>query len=126
MRITFAACVLALLMAGTSLRAVDSAPAPKFDTSTVITFEATVLEVRDSEKQTSLHVRTDSESSLAVYVGPTEFVKSFEITIRKGDRIHITGSKLKVQGEDLVLAREVRKDSTTLYLRGKDGTPYWN
>jgi hypothetical protein len=125
MRNTFARCVLALLLAGTGLRAVDPAPAPKFDTKTVTTFEATVLEMRDTGKEMTLQVRTESESSLTVYLGPREFVKSFEITFNKGDRIHITGSKVKFEGENLVLAREVRKDSTTLYLRGKDGAPYW-
>lgn len=118
--------VLGLLLGSVVVKGVDSpAGAPKFDPATVSTFEAVVVEVREAEKSTSLQVRGESDASLNVYLGPTAFVKSFDIAFRKGDRIHITGSRVKNGGDVVVVAREVRKESTTLYLRGKDGTPYW-
>ena len=121
---------------GVVLRAAEKSPGkadagPRYDTSSVTTFEAIVSEVRQGAKDSvpegvSLVVKTDSDAVWTVYLGPVDFVNSFEITFKKGDRIHITGSKLKLSGgEVLVLAREVRKDSSTLYLRGKEGQPYW-
>ena len=117
---------LALLLGSVTVKGVDSpGTVPKFDPATVSTFEATVVEVREAEKSTSLQVRGESETSLDVYLGPTAFVKSFEIAFRKGDRVHVTGSRVKSGGDVVIVAREVRKESTTLYLRAKDGTPYW-
>jgi hypothetical protein len=44
----------------------------------------------------------------------------------KGDEIAVTGSKVKQDGADLVLAREVVKGNDTLVLRDDKGNPVWN
>jgi hypothetical protein len=44
----------------------------------------------------------------------------------KGDQIVVTGSKVKQDGADLVLAREVVKGNDTLVLRDDKGNPVWN
>ncbi len=41
------------------------------------------------------------------------------------DEIEVTGSKIKQDGADLTLAREVVKGGDTLTLRFKDGKPAW-
>jgi hypothetical protein len=126
-RTIFGVAVLLLLGAAKTASASSgnkTEPVPRFDKSAVVTFEATVLEVKMSDV-VNLIVKTDNEASVDVYLGPADFVKNFDITFRKGDRIHVAGSKVKVAGETVVLAREVRKDSTTLYLRGNNGDPYW-
>ncbi|HEY3838007.1 MAG TPA: hypothetical protein VGL72_15605 [Bryobacteraceae bacterium] len=102
----------------------------KYDTAAVIDFGAVVVEVREVPKDNPLSgvnlvVRTDSDATFHVYVAPVEFIKTFEITFRKGDNVHVIGSKVKFEGETVVLGREVRKDSSTLYLRGRNGAPYW-
>lgn len=128
--------VVGVLALGVVLGAAEKSPGkadpgPRYDTSSVTTFEAVVSEVRQGAKDAapegfSLVVKNESDAVWIVYLGPVDFVKTFEITFKKGDRIHVTGSKVKPGGgEVLVLAREVRKDSSTLYLRGKDGGPYW-
>jgi hypothetical protein len=43
----------------------------------------------------------------------------------KGDEIAVTGSKVKQDGADLVLAREVVKGNVTLVLRDDKGNPVW-
>jgi hypothetical protein len=103
---------------------------PKYDTTTVIDFGAVVVEVQEVQKDNPLRgvnlvVRSDSDATFNIYVAPAEYVKSFEITFRKGDNVHIIGSKIKFNGETVVLGREVRKDSATLYLRGRGGEPHW-
>jgi predicted TIM-barrel enzyme len=103
-------------------------PGPRYDTRTVVAFEAVVSEVRTKESVpagVSLLVKNDSDAAWTVYLGPADFVKGFDLTFKKGDRIHVTGSKLKLGDDVLVLAREVRKEAATLYLRGKEGEPYW-
>ena len=46
--------------------------------------------------------------------------------LAKGDQIQVIGSRVKADGADLVLAREVTRRETTLILRDKNGEPFWN
>jgi hypothetical protein len=125
-------CVLALgtITAGPAKDAVKTEQEPKYDAGTVIDFGAVVVEVREVQKGNplggvNLMVRTESDATWSVYLAPADFVKSFEITFRKGDNIHVIGSKVKFGADIVVLAREVRRESATLYLRGRNGEPYW-
>lgn len=104
--------------------------APRYDPATVIDVPVVVSDIRTAAGENALDgvqlvVKTDSDATLEVYLGPASFIKEFEIRFAKGDRIQVIGSKVKVAGGWLVLAREVRKNSSTLYLRGRDGAPYW-
>ena len=47
------------------------------------------------------------------------------MTFKADDAIEITGSKVKQDGTDLTLAREIVKNGETLTLRFKDGKPAW-
>jgi hypothetical protein len=103
---------------------------PRYDPATVIDLPVVVTEVRAAAGEYGLDglrltARTEADATIDVYLGPSSFLKEFEIVFSKGDRIQIIGSKVKVAGGFLVLAREVRKGSATLYLRGKTGEPYW-
>jgi hypothetical protein len=71
----------------------------------------------DSAKETS--------ETIDVYLGPANYLKDFEVTFAKGNRVQVIGSKVKYGGAPVVLARQVRRESTTLYLRDENGTPYW-
>ena len=103
---------------------------PRYDPANVVELTAVITEVREVAKGSPLNgvnlvVRTDSDATVGVYVAPVAFLKNFDITFAKGNSIHIVGSKVKVNGGSVVLGREVRKDSTTLYLRNRNGDPYW-
>jgi hypothetical protein len=47
------------------------------------------------------------------------------VAFKADDQIEVTGSKVKQDGADLTLAREVLKGGETLTLRFKDGKPAW-
>jgi hypothetical protein len=47
------------------------------------------------------------------------------VTFAKGDRVQVTGSKVKFQSADIILAREVRRDQDMIYLRDSQGKPFW-
>ena len=47
------------------------------------------------------------------------------VGFKPGDEIQVTGSKVKQDGADLILAREVVKGEDTLTLRFNDGKPAW-
>jgi hypothetical protein len=47
------------------------------------------------------------------------------VVFKADDAIEVTGSKVKQDGAELTLAREVVKGGDTLTLRFKDGKPAW-
>jgi hypothetical protein len=126
------ALALALIASSVSIAAPakDPAPAePKYDTATVIDVTATIAAVREVAKgqaMAGLHLdMTISGETVDVYVGPTEFVKIFEVNFSKGDSIHLIGSKVKWQDANVVLARDIIMGTVTLSLRDNTGEPLW-
>lgn len=130
-----AVCLLGSLVLSAALGsppkdAAKTEPEPKYDPATVIDFDAVVIEVKEVQRENPLSgvnlvVKTESDATMGVYLGPADFLKSFELYFRKGDRIHIAGSKVKYGNDSVVLACEVRKESATLFLRDRKGTPSW-
>jgi hypothetical protein len=72
-----------------------------------------------------LIVKTDKET-LEVHLGPTAFLEKEKFTFAKGDQIEVTGSKVKIEGADALIAREVKKGGKTLTLRDAQGVPAWS
>ena len=60
----------------------------------------------------------------AVYLGPSWFLESKGFKFAKGDEIEVTGSKLEAQ--DTIVAREVKKGDQVLVLRNAQGIPAWS
>jgi hypothetical protein len=106
-----------------------SSGAPKYDAQTETRMKATVEEVKlppkGSEKEiVHLLVNVGAEKQ-DVYLCPKAFLDDMGVSFAKGDEIEITGSKVKQDGADLLLAREVAKGTDTLVLRDDKGKPVW-
>jgi len=109
-------------------------PEPRYDASSPFDTMTVVVEQREVPRGNPLNgihltVRLESakenSETIDVYLGPAAYLKDFDVTFEKGDRVQVTGSKVKYAGAPLVLARQVRRDSTTIYLRDEHGVPYW-
>lgn len=103
---------------------------PQYDPATVIDAMAAVLEVREVPRNSPLPgihllVRLEAEA-IDSYLGPADFVKQFDVAFLKNDRVQIIGSKVRFGNGTVVLLRELRKGSTTLYLRDRSGKPNWS
>jgi DNA/RNA endonuclease YhcR with UshA esterase domain len=61
-----------------------------------------------------------------VHVGPAWFVTSKSVTFAKGDTLTVVGSKVTMEGEQAVIAREIRKGEQVLTLRDANGFPLWS
>jgi len=48
------------------------------------------------------------------------------ISFGKGDEIAVTGSKVKQEASDVILARELVRGTDTLLLRDEKGKPVWD
>ena len=103
--------------------------APLYDTSTVMTVQGTVQEVKTLQGRRGfagnhLILKTD-DAAYDVHLGPASYVKDQGFNFKKGDQIEVTGSKLKFSGGESIIAREVKMGGKTLALRDEQGIPLW-
>jgi hypothetical protein len=103
---------------------------PRYDPATEVTLTGTVEGVREIPHGTwsaGLHLILKTEQgAVEVHVGPAMFVATHGMTLAKGDRISVTGSKVHLDGGDALLAREIKKGDTSLKLRDSQGIPEWS
>ena len=104
--------------------------APKYDATTETKMKGTVEDLKVPEKgheKEIVHlVMKTGDETVDIYLCPKSFIDDMGVTFSKGDEIAFTGSKVKHDGADMVLAREVIKGQDTLVLRDDKGKPVWN
>jgi len=103
--------------------------APRYDPATVKEFTGVVEAVREDDRSAPLpgiHLMVkDEKDSFDVYLAPVSFLKLFDVEFAKGDQVQVVGSRVKRDGDTIVLAKEVRRGDTTVYLRDDQGKPFW-
>lgn len=115
-----------------SISAVAQAP-PKYDRATETTLKAVIGEVKllpagAAKPNAYLITRTgpDKEKdTVQIFLCPKKFLDDIGITFKADESIQITGSKVKQDGADLILAREIVWNGETLNFRFPDGKPAW-
>jgi DNA/RNA endonuclease YhcR with UshA esterase domain len=101
--------------------------APKYDLSSEATFKGSVVEVRDRTCAVTggmgshIILKLADGKNIEVHIAPTEFMKRFEIILTKGEAIEVVGSKVKFEGVDTVLAREIWREDELLIFRDNEG-----
>jgi len=129
--------VLVLAMAGlASIAAFAQGPGqpgttyPRYNPATEVTVQGTVQEVKQFTGPrgfTGTHVilKTD-QATLDVHLGPSPFLAQHKFEVKQGDQLQVKGSKVQLNGADVLLAREVKKGEQTLTLRDAQGFPLWS
>ena len=87
--------------------------------------EVNLLSVGSRKDFTELILKL-GEEKIHVYVCPKPFEEEMGISFTKGDQIAVTGSKVKHEGADVILARELVKGQDTLMFRDAKGAPVWD
>jgi hypothetical protein len=127
--ILFLAVVLVCVAPMTAEKGQETSP-PKYDPHTETKMKGTVDEVKlppkGSEKEPVHLLMKNGTDTLEVYLCPESFLADMGVSFSKGDAIALTGSTVKQDGADLILAREVVKGNDTLVLRDDKGSPVWN
>lgn len=72
-----------------------------------------------------LMVNTGNET-ISVNLGPSWYIDKQKIQFKKGDKVEVEGSKVALNGQNVVIAREIRKGGQVLNLRDKNGIPQWS
>jgi hypothetical protein len=102
---------------------------PKYDPATEGTFKGIVQELKfvppSGGKPVAYLVMKSGTDAVQIFLCPKKFLDDMGIVFKADDEIEVVGSKIKQDGADLTLAREVTKGGDTLTLRFKDGKPAW-
>ena len=102
---------------------------PKYDPSTETNLKGVVEELKflppAGGKAVAYLVIKSGEDTVQVFLCPKSFLDDMGANFKADDKIEVTGSKVKQNGADLILAREVSKGDDRLTLRFKDGKPAW-
>jgi hypothetical protein len=106
--------------------AVAQAP-PSYDPATETKVKGAVSELKftAAAKPVALLIVKSGSDTLQVFLCPKSFLDSMGTTFKADEKVEIIGSKVKQNGEDVILAREVDKGDDVLTLRFKDGKPAW-
>ncbi|MGA7909243.1 MAG: hypothetical protein WCA16_17690 [Candidatus Sulfotelmatobacter sp.] len=103
---------------------------PKYDLHTEmktkgVIDEVNLLSVGTRKDFTELIIK-NGDDKVHIYVCPKPFEEEMGISFGKGDQIAVTGSKVKHDAVDVILARELVKGEDTLLFRDAKGTPVWD
>ena len=130
--VAFIAFIFAGTSAGLAQRGMGMGPM-HYDVAAEITITGTVDDVQTMQPPGrgmgggGIHlVFSTATGSIPVHVGPAAFVKSKEFTFAKGDALTVVGAKVTMNGEDVVIAREITKGNQRLTLRDAKGFPLWS
>jgi len=108
----------------------DDGSLPKYDLHTETKTKGVVDEVNllplGARKDFTELVIKSGDDKIHVYVCPKPFQEEMGISFSKGDEIAVTGSKVKRETSDVILARELVKGTDTLLFRDEKGSPVWD
>jgi hypothetical protein len=60
-----------------------------------------------------------------VHFGPVDFLNKQKISVAAGEAVEITGSRVTMGGERVLLARQIKKGTQSWTLRDATGRPLW-
>jgi hypothetical protein len=129
--LSFLSCIyLFLVPAGVAQSAPADRNVPKYDLQTEMKTKGVVDEINvltvGSRKDFMELVLKKGEDKIHVYVCPRPFQEEIGVSFAKGDEIAVTGSKVKQEALDVILAREMVKGTDTLMFRDDKGKPVWD
>jgi len=104
--------------------------APQYNSQTEMKTKGIVEEVKPvsfgTRKDFTELIVKSGDDTLLIYVCPKPFQDEMGIIFAKGDEIAITGSKVKQETADVILARQLVKGTDTLMFRDDKGKPVWD
>jgi len=73
-----------------------------------------------------LLVQTDDGKTVRVHIGPEWYLQRQNVALQAHTRVQVTGATADIEGQPVLMAREVQFDGQTLTLRDAQGLPVWN
>jgi len=106
---------------------------PRYDPATETTVKGTVRELKlvpPTGGKPIVYLVTNTgpdkeKDTVQILLCPKSFLDQMGIAFKADETIEVKGSKVKQDGADLILAREMVKEGETLTFRFPDGKPAW-
>ena len=102
---------------------------PNYDAATETKVKGIVQELKlvppSGPKQMGYLVLKNGDATVQVFLGPKSFLDEMGIAFKPGEEVQVTGSKVKQDNAELILAREISKSGDMITLRFADGKPAW-
>ncbi len=124
---TLTVVLIVLLTAIPSRRERDSLSySPKNET----TVAGTVEDVQEffcpvtDDRGTHLMLKTD-DGTVMVHVALSRFLREHKISFNPGERWQVTGARIRYQGKDGMIARQLVRGGEVVTLRDTGGKPLW-
>jgi DNA/RNA endonuclease YhcR with UshA esterase domain len=122
--------ILALGMTAIASQAPANGDVPKYNKASEVKLKGTVVDVRDYNCPISgtmgahLTLKT-GDGTIELHLAATKYVKNYEMVFAKGDEIEVIGSRVKLNGADTILAREITRGQDSFTFRDDTGKPVW-
>lgn len=126
-------CIVQFAVLGLLAAPAFSQAPPKYDRTTETTIKGTVEELKfvppSGTKPVAYIVEQTGpdkgKDTVQIFLCPKKFLDDIGVAFKADEAIQVTGSKVKQDGADIILAREVVKGGETLTFRFQDGKPAW-
>ncbi len=102
----------------------------RYDLNNIETLDGEVVSVdsytsrRGVSQGVHLLVNTGKET-VEVHLAPSWYLEERDFEIAPEDQIAITGSRINIDGEQAIIASQIKKGNATLVLRDENGFPLW-
>jgi len=107
----------------------------KYNPQTLITVKGTVEKLEDfpspgpggqsGGKYRIIILKTDAGQTHHIHLGPTWYFDQKKFSLKTGDEVEVTGSKVTMGQQEIILAGTVKCGGKTLHLRDDQGVPAW-
>ena len=105
---------------------------PQFNEATIETVSGWVVEVdpftrleRNTRNGVRARLETEDGDKYDVYLGPATDLDHHGFVIERGDFLDVTGSKVRYEDRDAIIATVVAEEGERLKLRDADGKQVW-
>jgi sporulation protein YlmC with PRC-barrel domain len=71
-------------------------------------------------------VQTDDGQSTRVQVGPAWYLERQDLNMQENTHVQVTGAQAEIDGQPVLMAREVQFDGKVVTLRDAQGVPMWS
>ena len=120
--------LIVLLTAVTSRKQPDSLA---YSAANEITATGTVEDVQEfycpvtDDRGTHVVLKTD-RGDILVHVAISRFLREHKFAIQPGQRLQVTGAKIRFQGKEGMIAREIVRGDEIFTMRDTAGKPLWS
>ena len=103
---------------------------PMYNVATEVTLTGTINEIQTmtgpaGQGGVHLMLKTSTET-IRVNLGPSWFLTQEKYAFAKGEAVTVTGSRVKMDASEVVIAREIKKGTQTMTFRDAKGFPKWS